>query len=75
MTHPDPDPFPGRFCQTPKLELSLSRRKHVSEGDGSLQHLRSFAASVAAGISVLDAGECWLPETFLLVTGKLVFAV
>lgn len=45
MTQSDPARDPARFCQTPMWELSLSSRRQVREGEGSLQHFRSLMLS------------------------------
>ena len=34
--------LPARFCHTPMWDLSGSSLRQVREGDGDLQHFRSF---------------------------------
>lgn len=47
MTQLETERGPARFCHTPIWEFSVSSLKHVSEGDGDLQHFRSFALKIA----------------------------
>lgn len=84
MTHLDSDLCPARFCQTPMWELSLSSLRQVSEGAGTLQHFRSLAVRMSAGIAAAAAtggdgdGDEFVLSSLVFsffVKGKFVFAV
>lgn len=47
MTQFESERAPALFCHTPIWEFSVSSLRHVSEGEGDLQHFRSFALKIA----------------------------
>lgn len=73
---------PALFCHTPICELSVSSLRQVNDGDGDLQHLRSFALSIAERAEVVaedddddgsDPPSVLLHDSALMI-GKLVLA-
>lgn len=85
MTQLESARAPARFCQTPMWDFSGSRRRQVRDGDGALQHLRSFALRIWDRLVVeeplLKLLRASLPAAgvgspvLLLWIGKLVLAL
>lgn len=57
MTQFESERAPARFCQTPIWEFSVSSLRHVSEGEGDLQHFLSFALRIAERDFDEDEGD------------------
>jgi len=85
MTQLESARAPARFCQTPMWDFSGSRRRQVRDGDGALQHLRSFALRIWDRLAVEEPLPALLRASLpaagvgspvlLLWTGKLVLAL
>lgn len=70
MTQLESDSDPARLCHNPMCELWVSSRRQVTEGDGRLQHFRSFAFRIDERE---EGGGSWLVWSWS-ETGKFVLA-